>query len=156
MTSATCGRCCGVAETAIDPSYPLAAPSSSVPCRYWRVPLRYAPVAALSLVAAHPDVGHQLDARGSQRARLVEGMIQAVAEKGYTAATVADAVRAARVSRGTFYAQFASKEECFLSAYEYGVDVIVERIRAAIRAEAGDWVARLRTGLRSYLETLAG
>jgi AcrR family transcriptional regulator len=113
-------------------------------------------MADLSLVAAHPEVSSGLDPRGSQRARLVEGMIQAVAEKGYAAATVADAVRAARVSRGTFYAQFASKEECFLEAYKYGIDVIVERIRAAIRAEQGDWVARLRTGLRAYLETLAG
>ena len=114
-------------------------------------------MADLSLVASHPEVGHQLDARGSQRARLVEGMIQAVAEKGYAAATVADAVRAARVSRGTFYAQFASKEECFLEAYKYGIDVMVERIRSAIRAAAtDDWVARLRTGLRAYLETLAG
>lgn len=113
-------------------------------------------MADLSLVAAHPDVSSGLDPRGSQRARLVEGMIQAVAEKGYAAATVADAVRAARVSRGTFYAQFASKEECFLSAYQYGIDVIVERIRAAIRAEDGDWIARLRTGLKTYLETLAG
>ncbi|HET6506775.1 MAG TPA: TetR/AcrR family transcriptional regulator [Baekduia sp.] len=110
----------------------------------------------LSLVASHPEVSGHLAARGSQRARLVEGMIQAVAEKGYAAATVADAVRAARVSRGTFYAQFASKEECFLEAYKYGIDVIVERIRAAIRAEDGDWIARLRTGLRAYLETLAG
>jgi AcrR family transcriptional regulator len=113
-------------------------------------------MADLSLVAAHPEVSGHLDARNSQRARLVEGMIQAVAEKGYAAATVADAVRAARVSRGTFYAQFASKEECFLEAYNYGIDVIVERIRTAIRAEQGDWVARLRTGLRAYLETLAG
>jgi AcrR family transcriptional regulator len=113
-------------------------------------------VADRSLVAAHPEVGHQLVPRGSQRARLVEGMIQAVAEKGYAAATVADVVRAARVSRGTFYAQFASKEDCFLAAYNYGIDVIVERIRAAIRAEDGDWVARLRTGVRAYLETLAG
>ena len=109
-----------------------------------------------SLVASHPEVGQQLDARGSQRARLLEGMIQAVAEKGYVAATVADVVRAARVSRGTFYAQFASKEDCFLDAYNYGIDVMVQRIRAAIRAEQGDWVARLRTGLRAYLETLAG
>jgi AcrR family transcriptional regulator len=109
-----------------------------------------------SLVAAHPEVGEQLYIRGSQRARLVEGMIQAVAEKGYAATTVADVVRAGRVSRGTFYAQFASKEECFLEAYKYGIAVIVERIRAAIRAEDGDWVARLRTGLRVYLETLAG
>jgi AcrR family transcriptional regulator len=109
-----------------------------------------------SLVASHPEVGEQLYIRGSQRARLVEGMIQAVAEKGYAATTVADVVRAGRVSRGTFYAQFASKEECFLEAYKYGIAVIVERIRAAIRAEDGDWVARLRTGLRAYLETLAG
>src|SRR4051812_16026009 len=109
-----------------------------------------------SLVAAHPEVTHLLDARGSQRARLVEGMIQAVAEKGYAAATVADAVKAARVSRGTFYAQFASKEECFLEAYRFGIDVIVERIRAAVRAGQGGWGARLRTAIRAYLEVLAG
>ena len=113
-------------------------------------------MATPSLIAYHPEVGHQLYIRGSQRARLVEGMIQAVAEKGYAAATVTDAVRAARVSRGTFYAQFASKEECFLEAYKYGIDVMVSRIRAAIRAEQGDWVARLRTGVRAYLETLTG
>ena len=110
----------------------------------------------LSLVAAHPDVAHRLDLRGSQRARLVEGMIQAVAEKGYLAATVADAVRAARVSRGTFYAQFASKEECFLEAYRFGVDVLVARIRDAVRAEHGDWQARLSAALRAYLEVLSG
>jgi AcrR family transcriptional regulator len=70
---------------------------------------------------------------------------------------VADAVRAARVSRGTFYAQFASKEECFLEAYKYGIDVMVSRIRSAIRDESSDdWVERLRTGLRAYLETLTG
>src|SRR4051794_3179583 len=114
-------------------------------------------MAERSLVAWHPEVGEGLFIRGSQRARLVEGMIQAVAEKGYAAATVADAVRAARVSRGTFYAQFASKEECFLEAYKYGIDVMVERIRTAIRAESADgWQARLRTGLRAYLETLSG
>src|SRR3954462_7989346 len=100
-----------------------------------------------SLVAWHPEAGEGLFIRGSQRARIVEGMIQAVAEKGYAATTVADVVRAGRVSRGTFYAQFASKEECFLEAYKYGIDVIVERIRAAILAQDGDWVARLRTGL---------
>jgi AcrR family transcriptional regulator len=83
-------------------------------------------------------------------------MAQAVAEKGYAAATVTDAVRAARVSRGTFYALFASKEECFLEAYRHGIDVLVDRIRADVRAQEGDWVARLRTALRTYLTTLAG
>jgi AcrR family transcriptional regulator len=113
-------------------------------------------VTDLSLVAAHPDVGHRLEAGGSQRARLVEGMIQAVAEKGYAAATVADAVREARVSRGTIYAEFASKEECFLEAYRFGIDVLVARIREAVRQTDGDWAARLRAALRAYLDTLSG
>ena len=112
----------------------------------------------LSLVASHPEVGTGLAARGSQRARLVEGMIQAVAEKGYANATVADVTRAARVSRGTFYAQFASKEDCFLEAYNYGIAVMVDRIRTAIRATGPDatWRDRLRTGIHAYLSTLSG
>ena len=109
-----------------------------------------------SLVASHPSVGPHLDARaGAQRARLLEGMTQAVAEKGYADATVADAVRAARVSRGTFYGLFASKEACFLEAYRHGVEVLEHRIDAAVRKAAGDWRAKLRAGLRAYLACLA-
>ena len=109
-----------------------------------------------SLVAAHPSVAPHLDARGgAQLARLLEGMTQAVAEKGYADATVADAVRAARVSRGTFYALFASKEECFLEAYRHGVEVLESRIDAAVRAAGGDWRAQLRAGLRAFLDCLA-
>ena len=108
-----------------------------------------------SLVAAHPSVAPHLDPRtGAQRARLLEAITQAVAEKGYADATVADAVRAARVSRGTFYAQFPSKEACFLEAYRHGVEVLEERIDAAVRAAAGDWHAGLRAGLRAYLAWL--
>jgi len=109
-----------------------------------------------SLVAAHPSVGPHLDARtGAQRARLLEGFTQAVAEKGYADATVTDAVRAARVSRGTFYALFASKEACFLEAYRHGVEVLEQRIDAAVRSAGGDWRAQLRAGLRAYLDCLA-
>lgn len=109
-----------------------------------------------SLVAAHPSVAPHLDARtGAQRARLLEGITQAVAEKGYADATVADAVRFARVSRGTFYALYASKEQCFLEAYRHGVEVLEARIDAAVREAAGDWRAGLRAGLRAYLDCLA-
>jgi AcrR family transcriptional regulator len=108
-----------------------------------------------SLVAAHPSVAPHLDARtGAQRARLLEAITQAVAENGYADATVTDAVRAARVSRGTFYALFPSKEACFLEAYRHGVEVLEERIDAAVRA-AADWRAGLRAGLREYLAWLA-
>jgi AcrR family transcriptional regulator len=106
-----------------------------------------------SLVASHPDVSPHLTA-SAQRAKLVEAMVQAVAEKGYAAATVADAVRLARVSRGTFYELFASKEACFADAYRLGVDVLEARVAdAALPHE--DWREQLRAGLRAWLETLA-
>jgi len=108
-----------------------------------------------SLVAEHPSLAPHLDPRtGAQRARLLEGMTQAVAEKGYAEATVADAVRHARVSRGTFYALFPSKEACFLEAYRHGVEVLEARIDAALAAAGDDWRAQLRAGLRAYLECL--
>jgi AcrR family transcriptional regulator len=104
-----------------------------------------------SLVAAHPDVQ---PAVAAQRARLLEAITQAVAERGYAAATVADVVRIARVSRGTFYALFDSKEGCYLEAYRLGVDVLVERIATAA-TQAPGWRAGLDAGLRTYLKTLA-
>src|SRR5579864_1154119 len=107
---------------------------------------------AESLVASHPRIGPLLN-ESPQRARLLEAMVRAVAEKGYEAATVADAVRLARVSRGTFYELFASKEACLLEAYRAGYEVLEERIRAAVR-DAGDWREELRLGFRAYLETL--
>jgi AcrR family transcriptional regulator len=110
-----------------------------------------------SLVAAHPRLEPLLDRSGStQRARLLEGMTQAVYEKGYAATTVSDAVRHARVSRGTFYALFESKEACFIEAYRHGVDVLVDRVAVAARQAPGGWEDRLRAGMRAYLEALAG
>jgi AcrR family transcriptional regulator len=110
-----------------------------------------------SLVAAHPRLEPLLDGRApGQRARLLEAITQAVFEKGYTATTVADVVRAARVSRGTFYALFPSKEACFLEAYRHGVDVLVERVGTAAReAPSPDWRERLRAALGAYLRALA-
>jgi hypothetical protein len=47
-------------------------------------------------------------------------VIAAVSESGYLAVTVADIVRRARVSRVAFYAHFADKEDCFLTATAEG------------------------------------
>ncbi|HEY2769701.1 MAG TPA: TetR/AcrR family transcriptional regulator [Solirubrobacteraceae bacterium] len=105
-----------------------------------------------SLVASHPDIAPLLNFR-PQRARLLEAMVRAVAEKGYEQATVADAVRLARVSRGTFYELFESKEACLLAAYRVGNEVLEERIDVAIR-DAGDWRDEMRLGLRAYLLAL--
>ena len=54
----------------------------------------------------------------SQRQRLLHGVTATVARKGYGPTTIADITRGARVSRDTFYEQFANKEACFLAAYD--------------------------------------
>ena len=79
-----------------------------------------------SVLASHPRIAPLLTDR-PQRARLLEAMVRAVAEKGYEAATVADAVRLAKVSRGTFYELFSSKEACLLAAYQAGYEVLEQR-----------------------------
>jgi AcrR family transcriptional regulator len=107
---------------------------------------------ASSLIASHPDLGPLLTER-AQRAKVLEGMVQAVALKGYAAATVADAVRLARVSRGTFYELFDSKEACLAAAYRHGAEVLEERVLEAVR-DAPDWREELRLGLRAFLKTL--
>jgi AcrR family transcriptional regulator len=92
----------------------------------------------------------------SQRARVLDAIALVVAERGYASATVADVVRAAGVSRSTFYEQFPSKEACFLEAFRRNVDGLHERVRAAVHAaEGAGWRVQLRAGIRAYLHSLA-
>src|SRR5450631_3424006 len=105
-----------------------------------------------SLITDHPSVGPLLTER-VQRAKLLDGMVRAVAEKGFASATVSDAVRLARVSRGTFYELFESKEACLAAAYRLGCEVLEQRVTDAVR-EAADWREELRLGIRAYLHTL--
>ncbi len=104
-----------------------------------------------SLVTAHPELGPLLSEQ-PQRAKLLDAMVRVVAEKGYETATVADAVRLARVSRGTFYELFESKEACLAAAYRLGLDVLAARVSEAIE-QAEDWREELRLGIRAYLRT---
>jgi AcrR family transcriptional regulator len=93
--------------------------------------------------------------REAQRARMLEAMVQAVAEKGYARVVVADVVERAGVSRKTFYEQFANKEECFLAAYDAGVDQLLAAIDGALATLAPDWLAAARGAVETYLETMA-
>jgi AcrR family transcriptional regulator len=90
----------------------------------------------------------------SQRGRMLEAMAEAVAEKGYPATTVSDVVAGAGVSRKTFYEHFSDKEDCFLAAFDAGVEIVLAAISAAAPEER-DWVERMRARTRAYLETLA-
>jgi AcrR family transcriptional regulator len=96
--------------------------------------------------------------RASQRERLLRSVIAAVSESGYLAVTVADIVRPARVSRAAFYAHFADKEDCFLTATAEGRDLMLAQVVSATRAlPAGTCDEEvLRVACRAYLAFLAG
>jgi AcrR family transcriptional regulator len=90
----------------------------------------------------------------SQRGRLIDGIAAAVAEKGYSATTVADVVGRAGVSRKTFYEHFEDKLDCFLAAYDTGVEVLHGRLQAAWE-RPGTFTERLQYAVEAYLGTLA-
>jgi AcrR family transcriptional regulator len=92
----------------------------------------------------------------SQRGRVLEAMVKAVAEKGYAGTALADVVARAGVSRRTFYEQFRDKEECFLAAFETGLRFLFARVEEeSAGLEPGDWRGRLRVLLETYFATLA-
>lgn len=90
----------------------------------------------------------------SQRERLLEGVVEAVAAKGYAATTIADIVTRAGVSRATLYEHFPGKDECFVEAYTAGSQTLFDHASAAGQDEP-DPVERLRRGTRAYLRGLA-
>jgi AcrR family transcriptional regulator len=90
--------------------------------------------------------------------RLLEGMAACVAQRGFAATTIADVVRAARVSKSTFYAHFADKEACYVALYSAAVDNVLDAMRAAdAAATAGGlaWREHLAAVNAAYLSALA-
>ncbi|MGX1812090.1 TetR/AcrR family transcriptional regulator [Nocardia sp. NPDC055321] len=92
----------------------------------------------------------------SQRGRLYIAALDAVAEHGYRALTVADLVSRAKISRRTFYELFDSKEACFAAAFEVLVEVATGALTESVSAtEQLDWRELVRTSLTTYLRLLA-
>jgi AcrR family transcriptional regulator len=90
----------------------------------------------------------------NQRERVLTAVVDVVAERGYEATTVADVIKAARISRRTFYEHFRDKEDCFLAAYEMVSDHLVESMTAAA-GSFEDWPQQMRAALATMLELFA-
>jgi AcrR family transcriptional regulator len=93
-------------------------------------------------------------ARATQRDRLLDGMAQTVARRGYAATPVAEVLKAAGVSRRTFYEQFADKEDCFVAAYDAIVALCTRRVVAAYHG-ADAWEDGIARAYDALLTTLA-
>ena len=89
-----------------------------------------------------------------QHERLIAGLAAAVAEKGYAAVTLTDIVKQAKVSRRVFYANFESKEQCFLAAFEVVVGHLRELVAEAVESVEG-WPGRAIAASRAVLAFLA-
>jgi AcrR family transcriptional regulator len=71
------------------------------------------------------------DQQRRRHRRLLRGMGDVVAEKGYTATTISDIVAAARVSKSTFYEHFADKQACYLALYSAATNNVLDAMRTA-------------------------
>ena len=90
----------------------------------------------------------------NQRERLLNGVVEAVAEHGYNATTIGKITDAAKISRRTFYEHFEGKEECFLAAYAM-IDAHVRGSMLAAAAPAQPWPEQVRARLAALLDVLS-
>src|SRR5438270_8963754 len=117
-------------------------------------PQRYGPV--FGVPAELPRGPHRLtreQVASSQRARLMAGIAEAVADRGYAATTIDDITGRAGVSPRTFYEHFNDKLDCFVAAYDAMIAVLYERIGAELSEDA-DWHDFVVSSLSAYLGTL--
>ena len=96
----------------------------------------------MSVVEVHCD----------QRARIYGGMIEGIAQRGYSAVTVADVLKLSGVSRRSFYEHFSGKRECFLAV----CCIIADRFMARIFDECHSARGSLDDRLHLALQTLVG
>jgi AcrR family transcriptional regulator len=90
--------------------------------------------------------------REVHRERLLEGMLEAVGKEGYEAASVRAVLGRADLYRQAFYDNFGDKDECYLAAFDFGVERVAGRLAAAVaQVGEGDWRSRMRAGLAEFL-----
>lgn len=90
----------------------------------------------------------------SHRQRLLDGMAQVVAIKGYGSSTIADIVREAGVSRRTFYEHFQTRDDCLIALFESASQFALGVLRSSIDPQR-DWQVQVEQAMTAYLGFLA-
>jgi AcrR family transcriptional regulator len=100
-----------------------------------------------------PSVPQDIGVR-SQRQRILDAMAIVVAKKTFSAATIADLVGEASISRATFYKHFCDKRECFDVATKSFITELKDLVTAAgSSVESGP--DAIRQAIAATLEQLA-
>lgn len=91
----------------------------------------------------------------SQRERLIGAGIELIGEHGYGPVRVADMTELAGVSRKSFYAFYADKEDAFIDCYDRVLGELIEVVEQATSGSESS-LDRIRTGVAALLDQLAG
>lgn len=89
-----------------------------------------------------------------QRARLLDAVVVAVSERGYSDVAVQHLIDAARVSRRTFYEHFAHRHEAILAACETIFANLLATIEAACTSQT-EWPSKVKAGIAAALRFAA-
>ena len=111
-----------------------------------------------TLPAPLPRGNHGLsraEVSAAQRGRLLTGMLEVVAERGYAAATVGAVLSRAHISRQTFYEHFTDKQDCFLAAFDRSADNFSALIERSLGSPTDPVLQRLDRIMEAYLGALA-
>jgi AcrR family transcriptional regulator len=92
-------------------------------------------------------------ATSQKRQAMLEAVLATVGARGYEQTSVRSILSHTGIYRQAFYDNFADKQDCYLKAYDLGL----ERVEALVlEAAAGrrTWLGKLRTGLTAFLDFL--
>ncbi|UFS97811.1 TetR/AcrR family transcriptional regulator [Nocardia huaxiensis] len=102
------------------------------------------------MTRAETKITAEVSPESGFRRRLLDGMVEALRERGYRDTTVADVVRHARTSRRTFYEHFSSKQDCFIAVLSEWNRRTIERIYAAVDVTA-PWQVQIRQAVEAWI-----
>jgi AcrR family transcriptional regulator len=83
----------------------------------------------------------------------LDGTLEAVGAEGYERTAVRTVLDRTGIYRQAFYDNFADKDDCYLQAYDAGVER-VEALMVAAAAGEPAWTGKLRAGLAALLDFL--
>ena len=88
-----------------------------------------------------------------KRQAILVGMLEAVGAEGYERTSVRTVIDRTGVYRQAFYDNFADKDDCYLQAFDAGVERVEALVLEAAAGEEG-WTGQLRAGLGALLDLL--
>ena len=88
--------------------------------------------------------------RGTQRQRLIAGMVMAARRHGYAGATVSQVIQRAGVSRPTFYEYFGDRDACFIATHRELAALFIEQIRQTVEAAPPEQAVQV--AIRGFIE----